>query len=133
MNIKEPGIYKYKGQKLEYDAILPDYVHKRYLLLFPGLMNEIDKHRKKYYFKFHQHSNHMASSQVANINLFLPILLHPIVNEVFRQLKFDFNILSTKQLFSGFRIEFWDGTNGDDKGLLGEKVPDIEYNFYTRK
>lgn len=120
LNVKQPGIYKHKGQNIEYDAILPNSVQKKYPLLFLGLINEITKHRKKYYFKLHQHFNHMASSQAANVNLFLPILIHPKVNEVFSQLKSDFKSLAKEELFSGYRIEYWDGTYKDDKGLLGD-------------
>jgi hypothetical protein len=122
-NIKEPGIYQKKDkngivQTYEYDAILPKSVHKNYPLIYPAIIKDLQEHRKRYYFKFHQHFNHMASSQAANVNLFLPLLLNPQVNDIFSLLKPDFKRLATCELFKGFRIEFWDGNSNEEHGLL---------------
>ena len=124
-NIKEPGVYQKKDkngilQTYEYDAILPKSVHKNYPLIYPVILKELQGHRKKYYFKFHQHFNHMGSSQAANLNLFLPILLHAKANDIFKLLKPDFKSLDTEKLYKGFRIEYWDGNSKDDSGLLGD-------------
>ena len=122
-NITEPGIYKTKDkngivQTYLYDAILPKSVHKDFPLVYPNILKDLIEHRKKYYFKFHQHFNHIASSQVANVNLFLPLLLHPKVNEIFTLLKSDFKSLALRELYKGFRIEFWDGNSNEERGLL---------------
>lgn len=119
LGIQEPGIYKYKGEDILYDAILPKTVHKNYPLIYPSILDELLQHQKSFPFKLHQHFNHMASSQAANVNLFLPILLSPIADVIFRQINPDFKSLEKGELYKGFRIEFWDG-NGKDKGLLGD-------------
>ncbi len=115
---KDVGNYNYKGNQLEYDAILPKSVHENYPLLYHSILQELKCHRKKYYFKFHQHFNHMASSQAANVNLFLPILLNPKANEILSKLKPDFDRLAIQQLYKGFRIEYWDGNSNEEKGIL---------------
>lgn len=119
LGIKEPGTYRFKGEDILYDAILPKAVHKNYPLIYPAILDELIKHQKKFPFKLHQHFNHMASSQAANANLFLPILLSPNADEIFRQLKPDFKNLEKGELYKGFRIEFWNG-KGTEKGLLGD-------------
>jgi len=108
---KEVGYYN----KIEYDAILPKSFHKKYPLVYPKILQDLKDHRKIYNFKFHQHFNHMASSQVANVNLFLPLLLHPKANIIFRLL---IKSLATSELYKGFRIEFWDGNSSEERGLL---------------
>jgi hypothetical protein len=62
----------------------------------------------------------MASSQAANVNLFLPILLHPSANVILQELKPNFKELAINELYKGFRIEFWDGNSNKEKGLLGD-------------
>ena len=119
LGIKKPGIYKYKGEDISYDAIIPKVVHKNYPLIYSPILNDLLKHQEKYPFKLHLHFNHMASSQAANVNLFLPILLSTKSDDIFRQLKPDFKSLEKEELYKGFRIEFWDG-NGKDKGILGD-------------
>lgn len=119
LDIQEPGIYRYKEENILYDAILPKAVHENYPLIYPTILDELLKLQKKFPFKLHQHFNHMASSQAANVNLFLPILLSPKASEIFRQIKPDFKSLEADELYKGFRVEFWDG-NGKEKGLLGD-------------
>jgi len=118
LDIKEPGEYKYKGQDIEYDAILPEAVRKKYPLIYPGIIKRLLDHRKSNHFKLHLHFNHMASSQAANVNLFLPVLLHPDADQILKQLKPDFNRLAKDQLDKGFRIEYWG--EKEEKGLLGD-------------
>lgn len=115
---KAVGYYNHKGVQLEYDAILPKSVPNEYPLLYTSVLNDLKGHREKFLFKFHLHFNHMASSQAANVNLFLPILLHPKANDIFSLLKPDFKSLATDELYKGFRIEFWDGNSTEERGLL---------------
>ncbi len=117
---KEVGYYKYKGIDIEYDAILPENVRNSFPILYPTIINDIESHLNKFSFKFHEHFNHMVSSQAANINLFLPILLSTNANDILSQLKHDFKKLAIDELYKGFRIEFWDGNSNKDKGLLGD-------------
>jgi len=115
---RDVGFYIFKGTPIPYDAILPKHVHNTFPLVYPTILHDLHEHRKKYYFKFHQHFNHMASSQAANVNLFLPILLHPHANNILKLLKPDFNRLATGELHKGFRIEYWDGNSNEERGLL---------------
>lgn len=117
---KKVGIYNYKGRQIPYDAILPASAHKDFPLIYPSVLPDLKQHLKQYPFKLHQHFNHMASSQAANVNLFLPILLHPKANDIFKQLKPDFQSLASDHLYKGFRIEYWDGNSKVQKGLLGD-------------
>jgi hypothetical protein len=79
----------------------------------------------------------MASSQAANINLFLPILTSPHVDTILRQIKPDYNRLATSELDNGFRIEFWDSTSV--QGLLGDHTTwsgtdsDIAIAYYNHE
>ena len=141
---KESGIYNYKGKELKYDAILPVNEPQNDKLIYNTVFSEINEHRKKYRFKYHIHFKHMASSQAANINLFLPILLHSKADEILRDidqklnLNLDFNRVAKDKLYKGFRIEFWDG-NSNEKGLLGDHNAnsgtdsDIGIAYYNKK
>jgi len=117
---KDVGLYKYKGEFIEYDAILPKAIQSKSPLIYPSILFDLKQHKKKFPFKLHIHFNHMASSQVANVNLFLPILLSPKVNDILRLLKPDFKELANSELYKGFRIEYWDGNSNKEKGLLGD-------------
>lgn len=125
-NITEPGIYKKTDKKTgevkvyEYDAILPESVHANFPHIFPAVLQDLLQHKELFDFKWHTHFNHLVSSQAANINLFLPVLLHPKANGIFQQLKPDFKSLAIDCLYKGFRIEYWDGNSNTEKGLLGD-------------
>ena len=117
---KEVGLNKYKGELIEYDAFLPEEYRSKLPVIYEPIKNELFEHSKIYDFKLHLYFNHMASSQAANINLFLPILLSPKANEILRLLKPDFKELAKDELYKGFRIEYWDGNSKKEKGLLGD-------------
>jgi hypothetical protein len=104
---KEPGTYR--GQ--EYDAILPEEFkrERRWPHLYPGIIAELRRHLAKNGFRFHKHFYHMASSQAANINLFLPVLLHPSAGAILGAIKPDFARLATAYLDHGYCIEYWGG------------------------
>ncbi len=117
---RDPGIYKYKGQEIEYDALLPAQYLEQMPHIYQSIQDDIKDHQKKYYFKIHKFFNHMASSQAANINLFLPILLSPRANEILTKIKPDFQELAVNELYKGFRIEYWDGNSNKEKGSLND-------------
>ncbi len=122
---KQVGVYHRKDREgvirtNEYDAILPDFVRDDFPIVYPLILDDLKQHQALYSFKFHEHFNHMASSQAANINLFLPILLNEKADSVFKQLKTDFKRLAIDELYKGFRIEFWDGNSNKEKGMLGD-------------
>jgi len=131
---EEEGYYR----RIPYDAILPESVRKDFPVIYPNVVNALKQHHERFYFKLHQHFNHMASSQAANVNLFLPLLLHPKANELLRKLKpDDFNKLATDKLDNGFQIEFWGAMTG--KGLLGDHSKlygtdsDITIAYYNKE
>jgi len=115
---KAPGVNKYKGRTIKYDAILPISYKGKYSIIYPSIVGDLKLHLRRYYFKHHVHFDHMASSQAANINLFLPILLSQRVNDILRLVKTDFCKIATAELYKGFRIEYWDSISGP--GLLGD-------------
>jgi hypothetical protein len=123
---KEVGIYTKKDKNTgsvniyEYDAILPKSVHDKFPLIYPSIITDLLAHKEEYPFKLHEFFNHVVSSQAANVNLFLPLLLHPKANEILRLLKSDFESLATDQLYKGFRIEYWDGNSNNESGLLAD-------------
>lgn len=116
-----------------------DELHLSERNIYPDIVSEIEAHQSQYKFKWHIQSFHIASSQIANLNLFLPILLHPQANEVLQQIKTDFQTLATNQLYKGFRIEFWDGNSTTEKGLLGDHNAaagtdaDLAIAYYNKK
>lgn len=117
---KEPGIRSFKGKDIEYDAILPDVYHSNPPMLYGDVWKAILEHNKLYYVKKHSYFNHMASSQAATANLFIPILANPKTNELLRLLKPDIKLLALKHLFHGYCLEFWDGNLSANSSLLGD-------------
>jgi hypothetical protein len=111
---------------IEYDAILPDDLiigDGNSPHIYPDAMPALLAHIKKNPFSIHKHYYHMASSQAANINLFLPVLHSTDANAVLSKLKPDFASLATDYLDNGYCIEYWGGNfdNGSSTGLLGDK------------
>jgi hypothetical protein len=109
----------------EYDAVLPDSEQcDRYQskLIYKPIHEALKRHHLRNRFRFHRHYFHMASSQAACINLFLPILVHPRASEVLRRVKPDFDTLATDHLDKGFCLEFWGG-NFPLKGVDPGKGP----------
>ncbi len=111
---EDPGTDR--GNK--YDAILPDSYADKLSMLYPEITAALERHLKKFPFRRHIYFNHMASSQAANINLFLPILTHKNADAILSALKPDFASLAMSELDLGFRIEFWD----EPFGNLGDKT-----------
>jgi hypothetical protein len=116
-----------------YDAFLPDEYADKYPMLYPNITDALRQHLQKYPFRIHTYFNHMASSQAANLNLFLPILLHPYANAVFAKLRPEFARLATENLDHGFRIEFWDEPFGNlhDKSKAAGTDADIAIAYYN--
>ncbi len=134
---REEGYYVNRGKRIPYDAILPESVKEDFPAIYPPVVDALEQHRERYYFKMHQHFNHMASSQAANANLFLPVLLHPQANDVLRQLKPDFDELAIGELDKGYQLEYWGPRNGP--GLLGDHTQrygtdaDIAIAYYNQQ
>ncbi|MFA6978570.1 MAG: hypothetical protein WC209_04520 [Ignavibacteriaceae bacterium] len=130
-----PGTNKYNGELIEYDAILPESVIDSYPIIYPKALSNFLDHHNKYPFRIHKFFNHMASSQAANANLFIPILTHPKAEEILRNIKPDFNSLAKDELDNGFRIEFWDESFGalNDKTSMSGTDSDIAIAYYNKE
>lgn len=101
----EPGEFK----KNKYDAILPDKYRDRLDPLYEPIKERYLEHQRNFHFKSHKFLGHMASSQAACVNLFLPIMEDPrTAAEVLRAVKPDLDHIAVDYLDQGFRIEFWD-------------------------
>ncbi len=73
----EPGTYHHKGEDIPYDALLPSELKSKLLPLHESIVEQFITHQKKFPFKTHTFIGHMASSQAACANLFLPLLKYP--------------------------------------------------------
>ena len=129
LKYKHEKITKTKGtfRGVESDYMLPDefitgeYPPMLYESIFP-VIKEIQGSKFKY--KPHIFSKrHIASSQTACINLFIPILESPLADDILKRLNAtpsNFGHIDRNELFHGYRFEFWDSTDDKDKGLLGD-------------
>ena len=118
-----------------YDAILPDEYADQFPMLYPEIIPLLQEHLQKFPFRIHTYFNHIASSQAANLNLFLFILRHPQANAIFAKLKPDFARLAVNELDHGYRIEFWDepfGNLGDKSAMAGTDT-DIAIAYYNHQ
>lgn len=113
LKIKEPG--QYAGRI--YDAVLPDNLTSKLPHLYEPVLQRFRDHQKKFYFKTHKFADHMASSQIACANLFLPIMANPYdAPGILSPVKPDLASIATDQFDSGLRIEFWD----EPDNMLGD-------------
>ncbi|MFC1730393.1 hypothetical protein ACFL6I_08665 [candidate division KSB1 bacterium] len=136
---KEPGIFK----NSEYDAMFPNNfdIHKL-PIIYDEIRDIFIKHQKSCGFKLHKFVKHMASSQAACANLFIPILKNrQFASQILKSIKpdlkeiaFDYN----PEIFDfGFRIEY-SGEPEDTKNLLNDKTKaagtdsDIAIAYYDK-
>lgn len=128
---RDPGHYATD----DYDAILPAQFAGSYALIYPGIVAALQTHLQAFPFRIHKHFDHMASSQAANVNLFLPILLHANADAILSRLKPDFARLATNELDHGYRIEFWDEPFGNlgDKSEAAGTDSDIAIAYYNHQ
>ena len=129
LKYKHEKITKAKGtfRGVESDYMLPDefitgeYPPMLYEPIVP-VIKEIQVSKFKY--KPHVYSKrHIASSQTACINLFIPILESQHADVILKGLTAtpsNFDHIDRNELFHGYRLEFWDSTDDKDKGLLGD-------------
>lgn len=120
---KDQGIFR--GLKSDYflpeNIVSKDYPAMLYEPIIP-VVEEIQNSEYKY--KPHIFSKiHIASSQTACINLFIPILESQHADDILKELTAtpsNFDHIDRDELFHGYRLEFWDSTDDKDKGLLGD-------------
>ena len=77
----------------------------RYRHIYLPIQERLLRHRADYPFKFHRYVSHIASSQVACFNLFLPMLLDRYTTQtMLSAIKKDFKELATDHLDSGKNV-----------------------------
>ena len=97
--------------------MLPEELRGKLENLYGPVRQRFRDHQKAFHFKTHKFADHMASSQIACANLFLPIMECPSeAPGVLSAVKPDLVSIATDQLDAGFRIEFWD----EPSNLLGD-------------
>lgn len=128
----EPGFFK----GLPYDALLPENLKAKLFPIYPPIKEMFIKHQQKFPFKSHKFIGHMASSQAACANLFLPILRNPdIAAKVLGKVKTDIKKIATEFLDTGFRIEFWDEPDNmlNDHNRASGTDSDIAIAYYDHQ
>lgn len=126
----EPG---YHG-KYPYDAIIPKSYKEQHYPLYPPIVERFLNHQQAYPFKSHTFIGHMASSQAACANLFLPILENEnIAADILKVVKPDLKCIATDYFDSGFRIEFWDEPDNrlNDHNKVSGTDSDIGIAYYN--
>jgi hypothetical protein len=128
---REPGLHNGHPN----DAILPEPFASEYPMLYPGTLPAFCRHKDEFPFHLHQYFNHVASSQVANLNLFLPILLHSSASTILRTLNPDFARLALSELDHGYQIEYWDKDTGNlaDHNQISGTDADIAIAYYNHQ
>ena len=132
---KEENITKecgtYKGEKRK--EFLPESYWNEEVpaMLYSGIRETVkDIQKSEFRYKPHLFAfKHVASSQTACINLFVPILESEHVNEILKSIDAcpkDFKEINRDALKNGYRFEFWDSTDENDKGLLGDHSKQAE-------
>jgi hypothetical protein len=131
----EPGIYHHNGKDIPYDAILPAELKSRLLPIHPSIIDQFLSHQEKFPFKTHTFVGHMASSQAACANLFLPLLMYPDqAARVLQTVKPDLESIAVEWFDCGYRIEFWD----EPDNALNDHTPavgtdaDIAIAYYNK-
>lgn len=126
--IKDCGTYKGKKRK----EFLPEAYWEEDVpaMLYPKILEKVkDIQKSKFRYKPHLFAfKHVASSQTACINLFVPILESKYVNEILMSIDAcpkDFKEIDKGEhtpllTLNGYRFEFWDSLNENDKGHLGD-------------
>ena len=93
----------------KYDVILPGNMQQELPHLYGPVRARFRDHQQKFPFKTHKFAGHMASSQIACANLFLPLLESPLAAaQILKSVKPDLSAIAVEELDQGFRIEFRD-------------------------
>lgn len=109
-----------------YDAILPPPMKAANQPVYRPILERFERHCREQKVQIHRFMGHMASSQAACANLFLPMLERPRqAAAVLRSVRPDLVEIATEHLDDGWRLEFWDkGLDhlGDHQGPTGTDV-----------
>lgn len=116
---------QYKGK--DYHEFLPESYWKQELpaMLYAGIKGVVtDIQGGIYKYKPHIFAyKHVASSQTACVNLFVPIMESVYVDQILRTsgaCPKDFKCVAKDKLYHGYRFEFWDSVDEQSKGILGD-------------
>lgn len=103
-----------------------NYVSDKQMLMEPRIVEAIENHRKIRRFEYHRffEAGHVASSQAACFNLFLPIMISDHAAEVLACVKPDIKKIDDSRLDHGYCFEYWREKplydESSDKGLLND-------------
>ena len=93
-------------------------------IFYPNCSSDIISFQQKRGFEFHKmvKKPHIASSQAACFNLFMPIMKSDFAVDILKSVKPDIASIDYSHLEYGFAFEYWrDEPNNDgNKGLLGD-------------
>lgn len=133
INIKKLG--KFRGE--DNDMVLPEEFDKSHretpAMLYSGIVNEWKKiQESECKYKPHIYSfMHIASSQTACVNLFIPILTNAKADEILRKSGVapeDFDHIDRNSLYNGFQFEFGVGDLlEDNSGVITDADIAIAY------
>lgn len=116
----EPGLYK--GHP--YDYMFPQEYLERDIppFIYSGIHSVIRSMQEgPFRYKVHKMACHMASSQSACVNLFVPILMDSNADKVIGSIPdcpAGFARIDRERLFNGFCLEYWGQDIAGGKGLL---------------
>lgn len=123
--IEPKGCGMYNGKENPY--VLPEElwdIDVPAMLYSPIKETVIEIQNSEFRYKPHLFAyKHIASSQTACVNLFVPVLESPYANDILKRISCcpsDFHHLDRGYLYHGYRFEFWDSTDENAKGLLGD-------------
>ena len=115
---------------VEHDCLLPKpYCDAKIpVMLYDGIKETVkDIQASKFAYKPHLAASiHVASSQTACINLFVPILESEYADQILigaGVVPKDFDHIDRNQLRKGYCFEYWESTLEGAKGLLGDHSP----------
>lgn len=115
---------------IEHDCLFPKpYCDAKIpAMLYEGIKTTVeDIQDSKFAYKPHfAASAHVASSQTACINLFVPILESEHADQILKKsevVPIGFDHIDRDQLRKGYCLEYWDSSLEGTKGLLGDHSP----------
>lgn len=127
LNIQEKGISAFG---VAHDSLFPEPYSKAELpvMLYPGIKDTISEiQNDKFAYKPHIAACcHVASSQTACLNLFIPMLESEYADEILKVSGIapeGFDHIERSQLRKGYCFEYWDSITEGKKGLLGDHSP----------
>lgn len=127
LNINDKGT---SARGVEHDCLLPKPYCDAQLpvMLYDGIKETVkDIQASKFAYKAHLAASvHVASSQTACINLFVPILESEYADLILIGAGIvpkDFDHIDRNQLRKGYCFEYWESTLEGTKGLLGDHSP----------